>query len=123
VANQTPSWSDAKKRNHAAWQKRVANELLFYAEKNGLNDNDDLMHELGFVPVEFARYPTCAKLLGPIVRELQDKGLSQHAIAAELNKHKIPTPNGRPWSRGTVNRLISETNACSYQEARQELEA
>jgi hypothetical protein len=37
-------------------------------------------------------WPTCVKILGPIVRELEAMGLAQDEIAAEFNAHQIPTP-------------------------------
>jgi DNA invertase Pin-like site-specific DNA recombinase len=44
-----------------------------------------------------------AEMLRPILTELADK--SARSIAAELNKRKVPTPNGGPWYAATVIRV------------------
>src|SRR5262249_4112211 len=44
-----------------------------------------------------------AEALRPLLTELA--GLSARGIAAELNKRKVPTPNGKPWHATTVIRV------------------
>ena len=44
-----------------------------------------------------------AETLRAVFKELPD--LSAHKIAAELNKRKMPTPNGGQWSAATVIRV------------------
>src|SRR5450830_1351822 len=47
-----------------------------------------------------------AKKLAPVIRELQARGLSMRAIAAELQKRKVPTPKGGTWHPETVTRVV-----------------
>jgi DNA invertase Pin-like site-specific DNA recombinase len=44
-----------------------------------------------------------AEALRPILAELE--GLSATAIAAELNRRSVPTPNGAAWHAGSVIRV------------------
>lgn len=44
--------------------------------------------------------------LAPIVRELRDKGLSQKAIADELNNQGHTTRRGKPWNQVQVLRIL-----------------
>lgn len=44
--------------------------------------------------------------LAPIVRELRDRGLSQMAIADELNRQGHTTRRGKPWNQVQVLRLL-----------------
>ena len=44
--------------------------------------------------------------LAPIVRELREKGLSQTAIADELNKQGHTTRRGKPWNQVQVLRIL-----------------
>ena len=37
------------------------------------------------------------------IRKLRAKGLSQHEIAADLNKRKIKTKRGKAWKANTVS--------------------
>jgi hypothetical protein len=45
--------------------------------------------------------------LAPIVRELRGKGLSQMAIADELNKQGYTTRRGKPWNQVQVMRVLN----------------
>jgi hypothetical protein len=47
-----------------------------------------------------------AEKLAPLVRELQGRGLSMRAIAAELEKRKVPTPKGGTWHPELVTRIV-----------------
>jgi hypothetical protein len=47
-----------------------------------------------------------ANKLAPVIRELQGRGLSMRAIAAELAKRKVPTPKGGTWHPETVTRIV-----------------
>jgi DNA invertase Pin-like site-specific DNA recombinase len=47
-----------------------------------------------------------AKALAPVVRELQQRGLTLRGMAAELTKRKVKTPRGGNWHPDTVARLI-----------------
>ena len=49
-----------------------------------------------------------ARAIAPVLKELS--GLSAHAIAAELNSRKVPTPTGKPWSAKTVIRARTRLN-------------
>jgi Recombinase len=44
-----------------------------------------------------------AEELRPLLTELA--GLSHHAVARELNRRGVPTPQGKAWSPVTVIRL------------------
>jgi DNA invertase Pin-like site-specific DNA recombinase len=44
--------------------------------------------------------------LGPVIRELQQRGFSMRGIAAELLKRKVPTPRGGTWHPQLVTRLV-----------------
>jgi DNA invertase Pin-like site-specific DNA recombinase len=49
-----------------------------------------------------------AKALGPTIRELRTAGItSVRAIAAELNKRKVPTARGGEWHATSVVRLLA----------------
>ena len=45
--------------------------------------------------------------LSPIVTELRDKGLTQVAIAAELNSMGHTTRRGKPWNQVQVARVLA----------------
>jgi DNA invertase Pin-like site-specific DNA recombinase len=47
-----------------------------------------------------------AKKLAPVIREMQGRGLSMRAIAAELTKRKVSTPQGGAWHPETVTRVV-----------------
>jgi hypothetical protein len=47
-----------------------------------------------------------AKKLAPVIRELQERGLSMCAIAAELTKRKVETPRGGTWHPQLVTRVV-----------------
>ena len=44
--------------------------------------------------------------LAPLFQEFQSRGLSQHAIAAELNQQGHTTRRGKPWSQVQVGRVL-----------------
>ena len=44
-----------------------------------------------------------AQSIAPVLAELA--GMSAHAMAAELNRRKVETPTGAPWSAKTVLRV------------------
>ena len=48
-----------------------------------------------------------AKQLGPIIRELQEKGYSRSRIAMELNKRKVPTPRHGRWDHSSVRNVLN----------------
>jgi DNA invertase Pin-like site-specific DNA recombinase len=48
-----------------------------------------------------------AQQIAPVIRELQQRGLSMRAIAAELHKRKVATPRGGTWHPQTVTRIVS----------------
>jgi len=52
-----------------------------------------------------------ANKLAPVIRELRERGLSMRAIAAELQKRKVPTPQGGTWHPETVNRVVRRIEA------------
>lgn len=45
--------------------------------------------------------------LVPVVRDLRDKGLSQNAIAVELNAQGHTTRRGKPWNQVQVMRVLN----------------
>lgn len=47
------------------------------------------------------------------IRRLRATGLSQHEIAAELNKRKMRTPRGKAWTSHTVGYLMRNTKTGS----------
>jgi DNA invertase Pin-like site-specific DNA recombinase len=47
-----------------------------------------------------------AKRLAPVLHDMQQRGLSMRAMAAELTKHKIPTPRGGTWHPQLVSRIV-----------------
>jgi DNA invertase Pin-like site-specific DNA recombinase len=47
-----------------------------------------------------------AKHLAPVLRDMQKRGLSMRAMAAELTKRKIPTPRGGTWHPQLVSRVV-----------------
>jgi DNA invertase Pin-like site-specific DNA recombinase len=47
-----------------------------------------------------------AERLAPVIRELQQRGLSMRAIAAELRKRKVETPRGGTWHPQLVTRIV-----------------
>ena len=47
-----------------------------------------------------------AQQLGPVIRELQQRGLSMRGIAAELRKRKVETPRGGTWHPHLVARIV-----------------
>ena len=47
-----------------------------------------------------------AQELAPIIRELQQRGLSMRGIAAELRKRKVETPRGGKWHPHLVARIV-----------------
>jgi DNA invertase Pin-like site-specific DNA recombinase len=47
-----------------------------------------------------------AEQLGPVIRELQQRGLSMRGIAAELRKRKVETPRGGKWHPHLVARIV-----------------
>jgi DNA invertase Pin-like site-specific DNA recombinase len=47
-----------------------------------------------------------AQQLAPVIRELQQRGLSMRAIAAELTKRKVETPRGGTWHPQLVTRIV-----------------
>ena len=49
--------------------------------------------------------------LTPIVRELRDKGLTQKAIADELNRQGHTTRQGKPWNQVQVLRVLKRVTA------------
>jgi DNA invertase Pin-like site-specific DNA recombinase len=44
--------------------------------------------------------------LAPLFRDFQSRGLSQHAIAAELNQQGHTTRRGKPWNQVQVGRVL-----------------
>lgn len=52
-----------------------------------------------------------AEKLAPLVHELQGRGLSMRAIAAELEKRKVATPKGGTWHPETVTRIVRRIEA------------
>ena len=44
--------------------------------------------------------------LAPLIRELQQRGLTLAAIAAELAERKVPTPRGGVWHPQLVKRIV-----------------
>ncbi len=44
--------------------------------------------------------------LAPLFQDFQSRGLSQHAIAAELNQQGHTTRRGKPWSQVQVGRVL-----------------
>lgn len=48
--------------------------------------------------------------LAPIVAELRDKGLTQSAIADELNKQGHTTRRGKPWNHVQVGRVLQRVS-------------
>ena len=44
--------------------------------------------------------------LAPLFQDFQSRGLSQHAIAAELNRLGHTTRRGKPWSQVQVGRVL-----------------
>jgi hypothetical protein len=52
-----------------------------------------------------------AKKLAPVIRELQERGFSMRAIAAELRKRKVPTPKGGTWHPELVTRIVLRIEA------------
>ena len=54
-----------------------------------------------------------AKKLAPVIRELQERGLSMRAIATELRKRKVPTPKGGTWHPELVTRGVRKVRATS----------
>jgi DNA invertase Pin-like site-specific DNA recombinase len=52
-----------------------------------------------------------AQELQPVLAELS--ALSARAIAAELNRRNVPTPNGKPWHATTVIRVQRRLEASS----------
>jgi DNA invertase Pin-like site-specific DNA recombinase len=61
-----------------------------------------------------ARYKAEARAraieLAPIIRELQQQGLSMRAIAAELTKRGVPTLRGGTWHAQHVIRIVERIN-------------
>jgi DNA invertase Pin-like site-specific DNA recombinase len=49
--------------------------------------------------------------VAPIIAQLHAAGHSQRAIAAELNRRKIPTARGKTWSAMQVGRILAEGHA------------
>jgi DNA invertase Pin-like site-specific DNA recombinase len=47
-----------------------------------------------------------ANALAPMLRELKERGLSLRAIAGELAKREVPTPNGGKWHAQSVRNLL-----------------
>jgi DNA invertase Pin-like site-specific DNA recombinase len=71
--------------------------------------------QLGATGIErAARYKAEARAraveLAPLLRELQQQGLSLAAIAGELAKRGVPTPRGGAWHPQMVVRLIERLN-------------
>jgi DNA invertase Pin-like site-specific DNA recombinase len=71
--------------------------------------------QLGATGIErAARYKAEARAraveLAPLIRELQQQGLSLAAIAADLAKRGVPTPRGGAWHPQMVVRLIERIN-------------
>ena len=52
-----------------------------------------------------------AEKLAPLLRRLQDRDLSMRAIAAELDKRKVPTPHGGKWHAESVARMVRRLEA------------
>jgi DNA invertase Pin-like site-specific DNA recombinase len=52
-----------------------------------------------------------ARQLAPVIRDLQQQGLSMRAIAAELAKRKMPTPRGGAWHSQLVIRIVERLEA------------
>jgi DNA invertase Pin-like site-specific DNA recombinase len=61
-----------------------------------------------------ARYKAEARAraieLAPLIRELQQRGLSMNAIAAELTKRGVPTLRGGTWHAQHVIRIVERIN-------------
>jgi DNA invertase Pin-like site-specific DNA recombinase len=47
-----------------------------------------------------------AEKLAPIIRALQQRGLSMRGIAGELSMRKVPTPRGGTWHPQLVTRIV-----------------
>jgi DNA invertase Pin-like site-specific DNA recombinase len=54
-----------------------------------------------------------AKQLAPVLRELQQQGLSMRDIAAELHQRQIPTPRGGMWHPQMVKRTLQRLEAAA----------
>jgi DNA invertase Pin-like site-specific DNA recombinase len=54
-----------------------------------------------------------ASELAPMIREMQDRGLSLRQMAAELIKNGVQTPRGGVWSADAVRRVIARTGQAS----------
>ena len=52
--------------------------------------------------------------IAPLVRELSDEGLSQRAIASELNERGFETRRGREWTGVQVGRLLSRGDLAAF---------
>ena len=44
--------------------------------------------------------------VGPLVRDLQARGMSLRGIAAELTRQGVTTPRGKPWTAMAVKRVV-----------------
>jgi hypothetical protein len=49
--------------------------------------------------------------LAPVLRDLQQQGLSLRGIAAELTKRKVPTLRGGAWHPELVSRVLQRIRA------------
>jgi DNA invertase Pin-like site-specific DNA recombinase len=47
--------------------------------------------------------------LAPVLRELQEAGLSARGMAAELNRRRVATPADKQWHAQTVIRMVRRT--------------
>jgi len=50
----------------------------------------------------------------PVIRELADEGLSQRAIASELNERGFETRRGKPWSQTQVGRVLNRGDLAAF---------
>ena len=51
-----------------------------------------------------------ARNFAPLLEELNVSGLSARAIARELNRRKVSTPQGKAWHAATVGRILNRLN-------------
>lgn len=51
-----------------------------------------------------------AQDLAPLLKELNQSGLSARAIARELTRRSVSTPKGKAWHSATVGRMLTRLN-------------
>jgi hypothetical protein len=111
----------------AARDRKRATGVKVEGRKNYAETNPELVElarAAGNAGGRCARYPrscSCvrnraeaqarAKKLAPVIRELQERGFSMRAIAAELRKRKVPTPKGGTWHPELVTRIVRRIEA------------